>query len=694
GAGAVAGGRHGTWLLDPYDISVVKDSSSPATLSDLTPFGQADSGVTEVDAAVLSGATANVVLQARHDITFGGSVNNTHSGVGLTAQAGNDINVNASLAMTGAIRLSANDDGAGTASGGGAVTIASIPANTTIESRGNAVSLTGAAVNVNGKINAGAGGVDLSGGMIYGTGAITAGDLNVAGGDVGLTGANVVGGVHGTSAERFVFTSAGNMAINGTGISAGGQLTLEAGGVTVANNAIVTGGDISIKAGALALGSGARISGKGSGAKLLITSVGDVDVGISADSSGGAMALTEGALKKIDNADVTIASDGGLVAVSSSLDLSGAGIGNLTLGSGRTLAVQIDAATRVDGTLALNASAVTVDAAIRTGVLDIAANSLDLNASVTGNLASIRPASGGYHIELGGAACSNMTNCLLVRDIRYLKVPTLVIGSEDADQNVTGIVVAGITSGGSSLSQRDADTTSIALLSHGGGITQTGAINVQNLAVANAGGITLANAGNVVGNLAVSQQGAGNHFVFKNSGNVAVANLLAGGLYEVNGIDTDGNVTLDVGGSITSAGGRITADHLTMYAKGGIGSAGAALPTTVSQLSAVNTAGGGSTAPINIANVNNTAHAETLTVTKAQQLSDGGDNNGAITIDNTGAMLIAAATGDGLYGVWTSTGDITLQTHSPLTIEGMVNSFSGDINLAAGLSYDPSNTMT
>lgn len=242
---------------------------------------------------------------------------------------------------------------------------------------------------------------------------------------------------------------------------------------------------------------------------MLITSARNVNVGTGVSSTDTAMAVSEDTLKKIDNADVTIASTNGAVAVNGALDLTGSNdyIRNLTLSSGLGGSVQINSASRVNGTLALNAGVVTADAAIDADALSVAANSLDLNATVTANRASIEPASAGYHIELGAAACGNMTSCLLVRDIRFLKVPTLVIGSQDAGLDVAGIAVTGVFTTGTSPGQRDPSTTSIALLSHSGTITQTGTIDVENLAVANGGGITLTNAGNRVSNLAVSQGG-------------------------------------------------------------------------------------------------------------------------------------------------------------------------------------------
>jgi hypothetical protein len=66
-----------------------------------------------------------VLLQAKHDITFSSSIFND-AGVSLTAQAGNDIKVNAPILMYGAVTLSANDSASGSASGAGGVTVANL----------------------------------------------------------------------------------------------------------------------------------------------------------------------------------------------------------------------------------------------------------------------------------------------------------------------------------------------------------------------------------------------------------------------------------------------------------------------------------------------------------------------------------------------------------------------------------------
>jgi len=143
-AGA-ARGRLGQWLLDPYDIEVKLAPGVPATLTDVANFSAGNpSGVTELATALLNGATADVTLQARHDITFVDPVAIAAPGVGLLAQAGNHILVKSRLATNGGmLRLQANDPASGMASGSGAVKLTA-----SLETGMGAIELSGAEIDV------------------------------------------------------------------------------------------------------------------------------------------------------------------------------------------------------------------------------------------------------------------------------------------------------------------------------------------------------------------------------------------------------------------------------------------------------------------------------------------------------------------------------------------------------------------
>ncbi len=114
-------GSKGSWLLDPYDIFVgIRGVAIPVNgirFADASASGNQ----TMVLASQLSAATADIVLEATHDLTFNNEVNIAATGVSLTGRAGNDIILNAALTTNGGnIVLAANDSGGG-ASGVGAI---------------------------------------------------------------------------------------------------------------------------------------------------------------------------------------------------------------------------------------------------------------------------------------------------------------------------------------------------------------------------------------------------------------------------------------------------------------------------------------------------------------------------------------------------------------------------------------------
>ncbi|MBB3118950.1 two-partner secretion domain-containing protein [Pseudoduganella violacea] len=337
--------------------------------------------------------------------------------------------------------------------------------------------------------------------------------------------------------------------------------------------------------------------------------------------------------------------------------------------------------------LDLKAPALGVQATLNAAKIDIRTDSADIAGKLKADMVSIAPVTSGKAISVG-AVCAN---CLSLTQLANIEAPTVGIGSSDQQNAAGAISVAGIGSS-AGITQRNAITTRIGLIT-GAGILQTGAIDVRDLGIDAGNGVVLNDAGNKVENLAGMVKG---DFSFNNSQGLTIARMTgaAGSRahYDVSGLKVDGNVALDVAGSLSRSDGATAADkgvivanRLDMKAGGSIGGASLAMLTSVAGLSAESTATSGAM-PINITNVNNTAYDSKLTVYKLK-LADG--NTGSVTLNNTGATDVPAA---GL--VRSDSGKITLVAHSPLSIAGTVSSASGDIELVAGASGSAADVLS
>lgn len=233
-------GLVGTLLLDPTNITVIDGANDPAELAVNDQF--ADPGLNNtITNRTINAATANVILQATNDITFNAPVETTTSEIGLTAQAGNSIFVNASISTQGGnIVLNADAD----ASGAGRIAVNGATINSNggnIIFGGGANPLTTAAIGTtqggneerigvhvsNSQINAGTGDIVINGqgNALPGTQStargiqIQASDLQVSGnGNITLTGTgmNRPDGSDGSNNGIVLFDSTIHQ-LNGTG---------------------------------------------------------------------------------------------------------------------------------------------------------------------------------------------------------------------------------------------------------------------------------------------------------------------------------------------------------------------------------------------------------------------------------------------------------------------------------------------
>jgi len=92
-------GKAGTLLLDPTNITVQAGAGDFTSLNDVDQFGDPGNGANTIDVAIINNAATNVTLQASYNIVFNNDapVNIAAPGVGLTAEAGNNVTVNGSI---------------------------------------------------------------------------------------------------------------------------------------------------------------------------------------------------------------------------------------------------------------------------------------------------------------------------------------------------------------------------------------------------------------------------------------------------------------------------------------------------------------------------------------------------------------------------------------------------------------------
>ncbi|MDJ0625936.1 MAG: filamentous hemagglutinin N-terminal domain-containing protein [Candidatus Caenarcaniphilales bacterium] len=135
-------GKAGDWLLDPQNITIQAGGPDSPSLAQLANSTDTTSNFI-IDSSVIEGAEANVILEASEGITFSDDIFMNNIGVGLTANAGRDINVNSTIStFLGDIKLNADADLNGT----GNINIAS---SADVNALGESLELTGNTINVN-----------------------------------------------------------------------------------------------------------------------------------------------------------------------------------------------------------------------------------------------------------------------------------------------------------------------------------------------------------------------------------------------------------------------------------------------------------------------------------------------------------------------------------------------------------------
>jgi filamentous hemagglutinin family protein len=218
-------GKTGILLLDPTDINIVNTAGTFFNLTQVDEFSDPDVGTNEINVIIINSALANVILQATNDINFTTPVAMTEVGIGLTAQAGRDINVNDNIStIAGAINFTAGRDIVG---------VGALSTDAFVGNSGNVNLTAGRDVRLN-SINAvstttGNGGsvAIQAGGNIQTTGTFTAfGNIySIATNSGGLVGN--AGNISLTSTSGAIDVSSGRVHAVST-IGNGGNITLQA----------------------------------------------------------------------------------------------------------------------------------------------------------------------------------------------------------------------------------------------------------------------------------------------------------------------------------------------------------------------------------------------------------------------------------------------------------------------------------
>ncbi|MGZ8160291.1 MAG: two-partner secretion domain-containing protein [Methylobacter sp.] len=316
----------------------------------------------------------------------------------------------------------------------------------------------------------------------------------------------------------------------------------------------------------------------------------------------------------------------------------------------------------------LNAGTSTVDIETDTLAWDTAGN-----GNVVGNQVDIRPYTTARPITIGAACIGGSGTCLSITELWRIMAPTIGIGSRYAGD----IFVDGITSGVSTLTDRNAKTTRIGLITNGGISQSTTAINVQDLGI-EANGEVLLDAANNITNLAART--LGQNFTFNSGQDFNIVQLSGSTAaydnkskyrdnYNINGInvcsspDNCGDVTLTSTGAISSSSAPITATNLTVNSGGDVTLAGQNLVSGILDI---------------IADGN--IYSRTKGVSQISRLNAA---NGSIDVENIGGFILGSTDFNQGTTVVKAFGNITVKAMSPLTVNGEVISTNGTVSLTA-----------
>jgi hypothetical protein len=536
---------------------------------------------------------------------------------------------------------------------------------------------------------------------------VAPGTLTAAGTDVLLQAQHDLTVTDALDAAGSVRAQAGNNIYVNAQVSAGGALDFRAGNAFLlgAGGTLKTGNNIGIGANQITLAG--NIVGNGQLPTLSLVSADPyraISIGTAKDSAD-TLVLDADALQRLSkNLAAIQVGDGGHQAA---VTVDGA----LNAASDVVLANAGDIRVRAPVDLSTNAaSQFTINQYAVGGIVDVEAaltasksvllqgDRLTVAAAVTAPAVSLMPNSLAAHVSLGGGDGFVLDQAAL----DYVKATDITVGGlagNTAGIDVVGpIALAGagapmtlrLDAGAGTLNVKAPLSTSgtlalgstLGIYEAGDGVIDAGAVVLRG------GQVGLAGA-NKIGTLAGTTNGA--TFRVKTAGDVRIGTVdgLSGVVAPNAGMQfvSGGAVTFDAGlggasATVDAAGiygnGLLRVGTVSLTSSAGIGTADNPLKTQAGTLLAYNQGTGGQ--PINVANMG------PLTVVRAVQ--DGAGNTGAIAIDSIGGMTVPVYdSGDAVKPasgeVRTASGDISLTTHSPLTINGRVTTTSGNVRLLA-----------
>ncbi|MFV3130315.1 MBG domain-containing protein [Niveispirillum sp. KHB5.9] len=424
------GGKAGQLLLDPTNITI-------GTVADVDGAGSQDDDIPSngtIGSGDYSGADSLITASA--------IVNLLNSGTSVTLAAGNDINVNSSIAKTAGtgatLSLNAGRDlsfasGVGVTSTSGALSM-DFDAGRSFQATGGSFTSNGGNISVTATGTGATTGINLSGASFSsGSGSLTlagAGSatgvhlggnssLSVGNGGMGVTGTGAVGVdfAYGTATS----TGVGDIAItgtsNGTGAgavgirldrSSGGAISASAGDISLtgtggggtgtANYGVLASGGFAVSAGSgdvavtatggtgsvgLAVGGSATFGGSGQSGTVTLRADGMVLDGATIRSSGRVHLRADSASRAL----IVGGTDDSAGLALSTTELSGVTAGVLTLGDS------------TGGTVTVSANPSTTNI----GALELVSATMNVGSAIVGLVESFLNAGKNATLETGGA---------------------------------------------------------------------------------------------------------------------------------------------------------------------------------------------------------------------------------------------------------------------------------------------------